>query len=202
MNETDKPKSMLAVSETDITQLGQLLPTLPDHIQTMADAVATLLVARELGLAPMSSFSDLMIINGTVGFTSKLMLALVFKAGHRIDVETSTTEATSTCYRRFDGEWVQTGKFTFTQEDAERANLWAKETYQSYPADMLANKSIARAVRFAFSDVLLGYCPDEMEDIAGVEVPLASHLDPTGQPMELDEIVEVFNAEIVEDEDE
>ena len=45
-----EPTAMLAVAESDIKALGNLLPTLPKHIKSVPDAVATMLVARELGL--------------------------------------------------------------------------------------------------------------------------------------------------------
>lgn len=170
---------VLAVSQTDIKVLGNLIPTFPDHIKTLDDAIATLIVARELGLAPLSSFPDLMIINGNVGMTSKLMLALVKKAGHRTKVvEMSDTRAAIEAFRKYDGEWESEGVFEFTVEQAERANLMPKETYQSYTEDMLMNKAVARMVRFAYPDVMRGYVPDEIEDITGAEVPTAMHLGP------------------------
>lgn len=194
-----EPQAQLAVAPSDIQVLENILPTLPDHIKNIPDAVATMLVARELGLAPLSSFPDLMIINGTVGMTSKLMLALVYKAGHRIDVlEMSSTNAEVKAQRWMHDEWVEAGTFTFSWEDAEQANLAVKDTYVMYPADMLMNKAIARAVRFAFPDVLRGYVPDEMEEIAGVEFDNAVHLGPTEDVLDVEEVAEALDAEVVE----
>jgi len=183
--------SVLAVSEQDINTLGNLLPTLPDHIESVPDAVATMLVARELGLAPMSSFPDLMLINGTVGMTSKLMLALVYKAGHRLDIiEMSSEKAHVEAHRWMHDEWIESGTFTFTPKD----------TYVQYPADMLMNKAIARAVRFAFPDVLRGYVPDEMEEITGVEFDTAIHLGPTEDIMGAEDVAEALDGELLKEE--
>ena len=203
-------EATLVVHPDDIKTLSNLIPTLPDHIATLNDAVATKLVADELHLPFMTSVGDLMVINGVVGMTSKLMLALVHNAGHRIDVSISTTKATAVTYRKYDDEWTQTGTFEFTQEDAETANLWNKDTYQMYPADMLGHKVVARAVRFAFPDVLMGYIPDEMEDITGIEADFVAFdgdatfvLDdePMDQvePMEIEEIAEALGAEVEDD---
>jgi hypothetical protein len=197
----------LVVHPDDIKTLSNLVPTLPDHIETLNDAVATKLVADELRLPFMTSVGDLMVINGVVGMTSKLMLALVFNAGHRIDVSISTTAAKATTYRKYDDGWEQTGEYTFTQEDAEKANLWAKDTYQMYPADMLGHKVVARAVRFAFPDVLMGYIPDEMEEIANIEAEyvafdgdaaFTSHLEDDSPTLDVDEVAEALDAEVVE----
>ena len=189
-------KTQLAIAESDIKVLNNLMPTMPKHIESLSDAVATMIVARELGLAPLSSFPDLMVINGTVGMTSKLMLALVLKAGHRVDVIEMTNEkAELHAWRKYD-EWVKVGTFTFTMDQADTAELSQKDTYVKYPADMLMNKAIARMVRFAFPDVLRGYVPDEIEEITGVEFDTAIHLDPTEEPMSLVDIAEALDAEV------
>ena len=189
-------KTQLAIAESDIKVLNNLMPTMPKHIESLSDAVATMIVARELGLAPLSSFPDLMVINGTVGMTSKLMLALVLKAGHRVDVIEMTNEkAELHAWRKYD-EWVKVGTFTFTMDQADTAELSQKDTYVKYPADMLMNKAIARMVRFAFPDVLRGYVPDEIEEITGVEFDTAIHLGPTEEPMSLVDIAEALDAEV------
>jgi len=189
-------QAQLAIAESDIKVLDNLMPTMPKHIETLSDAVATMIVARELGLAPLSSFPDLMVINGSVGMTSKLMLALVLKAGHRVDVvEMTDTKAELDAWRKYD-EWIKVGTFTFTMDQADTAELSQKDTYVMYPADMLMNKAIARMVRFAFPDVLRGYVPDEIEEITGVEFDNAIHLGPTEEPMNLVEIAEALDAEV------
>ena len=199
VSQMSEPVAVLAVAKSDITVLENILPTLPDHIKNIPDAVATMLVARELGLAPLSSFPDLMIINGNVGMTSKLMLALVLKAGHRTKVNEMTEErAAIEAWRKFDGEWESCGEFEFTVEQAETANLLPKDTYQLYLSDMLMNKAVARMVRFAFPDVLRGYVPDEMEEITGVEFEHAIHMDPTEEALEVDEVAEILDGEVVE----
>ena len=192
--------AQLAIAESDITVLENLMPTMPDHIQTLPDAVATMIVARELGLAPLSSFPDLMVINGSVGMTSKLMLALVHKAGHKTKViEMTDKKAVIEGSRKYDGEWESVGLFEFTEDDAIQANLMPKDTYQLYPADMLMNKAVARMVRFGFPDVIRGYIPDEMEEITGVEFPTSVHLGPTEEIMDVDEVAEVFDGEVVDE---
>ena len=192
--------TQLAIAESDIKVLENLMPTMPAHIETLPDAVATMIVARELGLAPLSSFPDLMVINGAVGMTSKLMLALVLKAGHKTKViQMTDTVAQIQAWRRYDGEWEDCGVFEFTQEQAETANLWVKDTYELYPADMLMNKAIARMVRFAFPDVLRGYVPDEMTDITGVEFENAIHLGPTEEALEAVEVADIVDGEVIDE---
>ena len=192
--------SQLAVSQEDIKVLENLMSTMPDHIQTVPEAVATLIVARELGLAPLSSFPDLMVINGAVGMTSKLMLALVLKAGHKTKViEFSDTRGAIQAWRSYGKEWEDVGVFEFTQEQAETANLWVKDTYQLYPADMLMNKAVARMVRFAFPDVLRGYVPDEMTDITGVEFGHIASIGPLDSALEATEVAALMDGEVIDE---
>ena len=192
-------EATLVIHEDDIKVLENLMSVMPDHITTLQEAVATKLVADELRLPFMTSVGDLMVINGTVGMTSKLMLALVYKAGHRLDIDKMTaTEASVTAHRWMHDEWVESGTFVFKMSDAKAANLDVKDTYKAYPADMLMNKAIARAVRFAFPDVLRGYVPDEMEEIAGLEFGHDIHLDPTEEALEVEEVAEILDAEVVE----
>ena len=192
-------ETQLAIAKDDILTLENLLPTMPAHIKSLPDAVATMIVARELGLAPLSSFPDLMVINGTVGMTSKLMLGLVLKAGHRTKViEMSGKRACIQAWRKYGDEWEDCGEFEFTMEQAEVANLAAKDTYQAYPADMLMNKAVARMVRFAFPDVLRGYVPDEVTDITGQEFSADAHLGPVEEAIEAAEVAEILEGEVVE----
>ena len=192
--------TQLAIADSDIKVLENLMPTMPDHIETLQDAVATMIVARELGLAPLSAFPDLMIINGAVGMTSKLMLALVLKAGHKSVVREMTDEkAVIEGFRKFDGEWESVGLFEFTEDDAIQANLMPKDTYQLYPADMLMNKAVARMVRFGFPDVIRGYVPDEIEDITGVTFPHDAHLGPLEEVIDAEEVAEILEGEIVDE---
>lgn len=188
----------LAISESDINVLTNILssPTVPERYDNVSDLVATVLVGRELGLAPMTAINELFVVNGSVAMSGKAMLSLVRKAGHDVRVQLSTTKGTATALRLIDGELVDVGTFEFTQEDAETANLWVKDVYQMYPADMLAWKAVARAVRFCFSDVLLGYLPDELN----LDVEFEALDEGTFVlPSEAGTVVEVLDAEEVAD---
>ena len=111
----------------------------------------------------------------------------------------SDQKATAVAWRLIDGELTEVGTYEFTQEDAEAANLWEKDTYQMYPADMLGWKAVARCVRFAFPDVLLGYIPDEIVEDAPFE-PLEADatFGEDGDGIDADEVAEMLDAEVVE----
>ena len=56
-------------------------------------------------------------------------------------------------------------------------------------------------VRFAYPDVIRGYVPDEMEEITGVEFDDAIHLGPTEGVLSAEEVVDLFDGELVEDDE-
>ena len=163
----------IALSEQELTLKGlsRMLngTALPDRYESVDDAIATIMVGRELALPPMASLNELYVVNGSVGMSGKAMVSLVFRAGHAIYTELSEDIGTAVAWRRdpVDGVLREVGTYTFTAADAERAGLSGKNTYEKFPADMLGWKAVARAVRFAFPDVVMGYMPSEI----GIEAP-------------------------------
>lgn len=166
--------SLVPVNEAPITTntlsglLGQ--PTVPKRYESVADMIATVLIGREMGLAPMTSLNELFVVNGQVGMSGKAMLALVHRAGHRIDIKISPTGATAVAHRRDPEtkELVEVGTFEFTDEDAERAKLMGKNTYKQWPQVMMGWRAVGLAVRFAFSDVITGaLLPQEIVGLEG-----------------------------------
>jgi hypothetical protein len=60
---------------------------------------------------------------------------------------------------------------TYTWEDAKRAGLTSKDTYQKYPKDMLYWKAAGRAAKRQWADVLKGIAIREnMDEMETVEV--------------------------------
>ncbi|GAG24096.1 unnamed protein product, partial [marine sediment metagenome] len=163
--------------ELTVTTLEHMLgtPAIPDRWESVPDALAAIFTGREMGIGPMMSLSQLYIVDGQVALEGKTMLALIYKAGHKVQVNLTTTKATVVAYRwdpkafESSGAYYEAGIFNFTMDDAIAAGLWEKDNYQQYPADMLGWKAVARAARFAYPDVLLGgYVPEDV----GIETPV------------------------------
>jgi hypothetical protein len=91
-------------------------------------------------------------------------VSLVRRAGHKLTADTmSSTECTVTGTRIDNGD---TMSFTFTLEDAERAQLVRKgSAWEKYPASMLWVRAASQLIRMLFPDVLISmhnYDPDEL----------------------------------------
>jgi hypothetical protein len=163
----------LAISDQPLTikALQNMLAgsTLPDRYEYVGDAIATIKVGSEVGLPPMTALMELYVVNGSVGMSGKAMQSLVFRAGHMIIKTEMTPERAAVRAMRYIpqlNEHMDMGEYEFTIEDAERAGLTEKSNYESFPKDMLLWKAVARAVRFVFPDVIMGYLPSEI----GVDV--------------------------------
>jgi hypothetical protein len=143
-------------------------PTIPKRYREsptgVNDMYSATLKGKELGIGPWTSIDEIYLVNGQTSMSGKMMLALVWRAGHRISVEIHETESIVHCYRRYDDEWLEVGSAEFSIEDAHRADLMDKGTYQSYPKTMLTWRAVSLACRLYFPDVILsvGYVPEEV----------------------------------------
>ncbi|MFH2071219.1 MAG: hypothetical protein ABIJ75_00015 [Actinomycetota bacterium] len=128
--------------------------------------LACVLAGRELGLGPMESLQKIDVIDGRPAPSAELLVAMVFRAGHRIyPKEITPTTATAKGERMGpDGKTI-TFEFTFTMKDAERAGLASKFSFKHYPGPMLYWRAASQLVRIFFPDVVTAmkaYTPDEL----------------------------------------
>lgn len=153
---------------TMVEQAKMLVPTgfLPKGIDTPAKAVAVMLKGRELGIPPMYALSNIHIIQGKPTVSAELLLAIIYRDqgdDALMFTETSETRATVRYKRR---SWRETKTFTFSIEDAKRAEITTgsnAHSWKHYPAAMLRARCISAVARLAFPDSIGGmYTPDEM----------------------------------------
>lgn len=154
-----------------------------------ADIVVAVCWGAELGIGPMQSLQSIDVIDGRASLRAELRLTLVRKAGHHIASGPRANcrhcmgdqagpkvqavvdgKATIHAKRRDTGE---EDEFTFTKEEAQKANLLGKDNWKKYEADMLWARVLTRCCRRMFSDVLMGLAGDEYENevIAAAETP-------------------------------
>jgi hypothetical protein len=190
---TNEPIADLAITMPRLIALATAnKPTIPDRYKGKPrDMVTAIWVGREMGLLPMEAINSLYLVNGAVGMSGKVMSALIHRAGHRISVALSSTVATVKCFRWSpnEKEMIEVGEVTFTEEDAKRAGLMGKETYQAYPQTMLAWRAISMAARIYYADVIsgVGYVPEEIDvevDVDEVETLPEGVIE--GEVVELD----------------
>lgn len=139
---------------------------LPKAIDTPEKAIAVMLAGREIGIQPMRAIRELHVIDGKVGMSAKLMMALVYEripgATFKI-AESSDTACTVVAGRPGDDK---PATFTFTLDDAKRAGLLEKDVWKKWTRDMLRNRAVSEACRAVFPDATGGsYTHEELETI-------------------------------------
>ncbi len=176
-----KKRSEISVQEMPITWKmieimagGASLPV--RYHGNPGDVLTVMKMGQELGVPPLESLNEIYVVNGKPAASGKLLAAMVWRAGHVIICDPSPTGAVVTTYRKINGKYHAMPVVTFTEEDAKRAGLWDKETYQSYPAAMMAWRAITLACRIHFPDVVssIGYTPEEqgLEDLPMIEATM------------------------------
>lgn len=142
----------------------------PKPFQDKPEAtMAAILRGMEIGLAPMQALSSIAVINGRASLWGDALPALMFRAGHTVDVslegDDDARKAIATLTR---GDTGAAFTRTFSVQDAKRANLWGKAgPWQSYPERMLSMRARTMAIRDGAPDALMGLqVAEEVQDYA------------------------------------
>lgn len=147
----------------EITTLGEseLFP----HIKTLQQGVAIALMGRDLGISITRAIYGINVIDGKPSLSAALMAELILKhhGGNAIHYEVSNSQLCTIIYKRKDASREAT--FSYSIEDAERAGLTSKKTWQRDPTSMLRNRCLTNVARMGFADVIAGsYLVEEMSE--------------------------------------
>jgi len=137
----------------------------PAALRGKPEAVlACILTGHEAGVSPMQALAKIHVIEGRPAMSAELMRALVFAAGHEINVDELTTTRAVVSGRRAGSDRVT--RIEWTMEDAKRAQLDGKQNWRKTPRAMLIARATSELCRTIFPDVLAGisYTPEELED--------------------------------------
>ena len=183
----------VAIQDKPLTEqaLRKLLTnsvTLPDRFESFADVVATIKVGQELGIPPLAALNELFVVNGSVSMSAKMAAALARRQGAYFRVEQAPDVASVTVYQVLpDGTLFDAGTYSFSMEDAEAAGLdESTPAWTKYPKDMLVNRAMTRAVKFAFPQAVVGgFGPVEVIEGDLPEPETTIDVDPeTGEVLE------------------
>ena len=124
------------------------------------DIIVAMQMGAELGLAPMQSLQGIAVINGRPSIFGDAALALARSHPDFEDIDEKVEQGAdgkpiAKCLVKRRGQTPTLE--TFSQADAERANLWGKSgPWTQYPKRMLKYRARGFALRDAFADVLKG----------------------------------------------
>lgn len=141
---------------------SQMLPT---SIRSPEAAAIIILKGRELGLSFMTAIAHIHVISGKPTLSAELIQAMAKKniPGLKIiPVEMTSEKATVKIKLPEEGaEWFT---YSFTLDDAKKAELLKNPTWQKYPRAMLWSRCVTAALRIVCPEALMGisYTPEEM----------------------------------------
>lgn len=127
-----------------------------------AEGTAAIMYGTELGLNPIQSLQQVMVISGKPSIESRTMVALLKMRGYRFTTDESSPQRVTVTGTSPNGE-TETSTWTF--ERAQKAGFTQNKLYNSIPEQMLYAKAATEVCRRLAPDVLLGisYSTEEMQ---------------------------------------
>lgn len=136
---------------------------LPEAIKTPEQAIAIAMKGFEVGMPIMQSFAHIHVIKGKPCVSAEGMNYLIKKNCPQavVDVVERTSEK---CTIRACRRGHTPTEFTYTTEDAKKAQLLGNQSWQKYPRQMLFARAMSDCARVMFPDCINGisYTPEEM----------------------------------------
>lgn len=136
-------------------------------VRDMAQAAVKIQAGAELGLPPFASMSGIHIIQGKAVLGSNVIATLI-KQDARYNYRVVRCDE-KVCELAFFEHGEESGRATFTMDEAKAAGLAGKDNWRKYPSDMLFARTITRGARRYCSGIFGGapvYTPEEL----GVDV--------------------------------
>lgn len=142
---------------------------LPDAIKKPEQVVVIMAVARDLQIPPMYALNSINVIRGKPCQSAELMRALIFRK-HPDAIFEILEHTDKICCVKAARPNGKSQKFSYTIEQAKRAGLTSKTSWQQYPEALLLARVTSVIARAIFPDVLMGvsYTPEEL----GVEIDM------------------------------
>lgn len=134
---------------------------LPESIKTPQQAVAIMMMGRELNIPPWQAINGINVIKGKPTVAPQLMIALIERSGSLEDMVIRGDSQSSTVKMKRKNRTAH--EETFTIEDAQRLGLVGKHNWRTQPGTMLKWRAVAACARVVFPDVICGlYTPEEL----------------------------------------
>lgn len=145
---------------------------------TPQQAWLSIQAGRELGLSPTQAMCLVYVVEGRITLKAQAMGGCVQRGGgslvwHESTHEVADVEVILPALR--EGMPPSRARVRWTLDDARRAKLTNRGTWQAYPLAMLANRALAQACRIAAPATFMGvYDPDEVDEVAPVVASIAT----------------------------
>ena len=155
-----------------------------------SQALAKILVARDLGLSPTEGLMGIHIVEGKPELSANLQASFVKRApGYDYRIVEHTDEV---CEISYTHEGKEIGRSRFSMDDARRAGLANRGPWKSYPRNMLFARAMSNGVAFHCPGVTGGmrvYHEGEIDSTA-VEIPAVPQIAASAElPVEVEDVL-------------
>lgn len=179
---SDKALAIIPSTVDEVTILSErfsksaLIPA--DLRGKSSDVFVTLLAGQELGLPPMASLRGIHVVKGKPILSADAMVGVVMGRGIAEYFRCVSADETSATYETKRHGAPEPQRCTWTIEDAKRAGLTGKDTWKSYPRQLLKARCKAELARDVYPDVLAGcYEDSEGDELEVIDVPARASVD-------------------------
>jgi|GEM_PF-2763989 len=170
-------------------------------VVSAAQALVKIQAGRELGLNPIYSMQNIIVINDNITSNANTLALLIKKSGkydYRV-VKNTDEETVIKFLQRSYEQWEEIGENSFSVKDAERAGLTGKATWKAYPKAMTFARALSQGARQHCPDAIGGvYLSEEIESIpAAPTMPTVTVVPPA----DTTKFIPAPSAEVMSDEE-
>lgn len=136
--------------------------TLPKTLKTPEQIITIMLKGREVGLTPMAALEGIYVVSGRAALDGKTMLAIAYQSKELKDIkiEDEDKKCTVTIQRKGFSPYT----YSFSMDDARKANLLGSDAWKKYPREMLRWRAVSGTLRVTFPDFMASfYAREELE---------------------------------------
>lgn len=174
--ETSTELATISIAERELAVRQQSLVLIQEEAGLLAQArgivpsayighpeniIAAALYGRSFGWDTPTSLRYIYVIDGKPSLANEALVAMVHRAGHRLECEHLDTQGCTVIGTRTDTG--STARVTYTMNDAAAAGLAGKRNWKAHPKSMLWARASSMLCKQLFPDVVLGaYSEDEL----------------------------------------
>jgi hypothetical protein len=147
----------------DLARISVNSGLLPTSINSPEKALIIMLKGREIGVPTMQAFSHIHVVNGKPTMSAELMLTQIYKCIPKVVINYIQSDD-KCCIIEVQRPNCDKTKWSFSIQEAEKAQLLSKGPWKQYPAAMLRARAISIMARAQFPDCLNGisYTAEEL----------------------------------------
>jgi hypothetical protein len=186
-NNFSRRREVVAKDDMSPTELGKVFfeSGMFKDIKSASQAVVKIIAGREMGLTPIQAMNNLFVLEGKVGFETKVFLSKVKKSGkydYTVKFIYDDNKKLESCDVTFStlkkDDWVEIGTANFSVYDAARLGLINKFNYKNYLDLMLFYRAATKGIKMFCPDVLDGavFKEEYQEIISADEKPAAEEV--------------------------